>query len=98
MGGSDHMPLALYGVPSVMLSRGGGAAQIMHTDLEDLRWCGSEAFAAAGKLSQTVLERLLNAEELPFEKKIPDGIAKALEKRFEDSGIKKKTKETARQE
>jgi hypothetical protein len=33
------------------------------------------------------------AEELPFEKKIPDGIAKALEKRFEDSGIKKKTKE-----
>lgn len=37
--------------------------------------------------------RLLKAEELPFEKKIPDGIAKALEKRFEDSGIKKKTKE-----
>ena len=27
MGGSDHMPLAFYGVPSVMLSRGGGAAQ-----------------------------------------------------------------------
>jgi aminopeptidase YwaD len=98
MGGSDHMPLALYGVPSVMLSRGGGAAQIMHTNLEDLRWCGSEAFASAGRLSQTVLDRLLNAEELPFDKKIPEGIAKALEKRFEDQGIKKKTKETARQE
>ena len=95
MGGSDHMPLALYGVPSVMLSRGGGAAQIMHTNLEDLRWCGSEAFTSAGKLSQTLLERLLNAEELPFEKKIPEGIAKVLEKRFEDQGIKKKTKETA---
>lgn len=91
MGGSDHMPLAFYGVPSVMLSRTGGAAQIMHTDLEDLRWCGSEAFAPVGKLSQTLLERLLKAEELPFEKKIPNEIAKALEKRFEDSGIKRKT-------
>jgi aminopeptidase YwaD len=95
MGGSDHMPLALYGVPSVMLARGGGAAQIMHTNLEDLRWCGPEAFAPVGKLSQTLLERMLRAEELPFEKKIPDGIAKTLEKRFEDSGIKKKTKEKA---
>ena len=93
MGGSDHMPFAFYGVPSVMLARGGGAAQIMHTNLEDLRWCGPEAFAPVGKLSQTLLERMLKAEELPFEKKIPDGIAKALEKRFEDSGIKKKTKE-----
>ena len=89
MGGSDHMPLAFYGVPSVMLSRAGGAAQIMHTDLEDLRWCGQEAFASTGLLSQTLLERLLKAEELPFEKKIPDDIAKALEKRFEESGIKK---------
>ena len=90
MGGSDHMPLAFYGVPSVMLSRAGAAAQIMHTNLEDLRWCGSEAFIPAGKLSQTLLERLLRAEELPFEKKIPNDVAKALEKRFEDSGIKKK--------
>lgn len=89
MGSSDHMPLAFYGVPSVMLSRGGGAAQIMHTDLEDLRWCGPEAFVSIGALSQTLLERLLRAEELPFEKKIPDDIAKALEKRFEDSGVKK---------
>jgi hypothetical protein len=89
MGGSDHMPLAFYGVPSVMLSRGGGAAQIMHTDLEDLRWCGPEAFVSIGALSQTLLERLLRAEELPFEKKIPDDIAKALEKKFEDSGVKK---------
>jgi len=93
MGGSDHMPLAFYGVPSVMLSRAGGAAQIIHTDLEDLRWCGPEAFVLAGKLSQTLLERLLRAEELPFEKKIPDKIAKALEKRFEELGIKKKGKE-----
>jgi len=96
MGGSDHMPLAFYGVPSVMLSRGGGAAQIMHTNLEDLRWCGSEAFTSAGKLSQTLLERLLRAEELPFEKKIPTDIGKELDKRFEDSGIKKKVKEGSR--
>ena len=89
MGGSDHMPLAFYGVPSVMLSRGGGATQIIHTDLEDLRWCGPEAFVSIGALSQTLLERLLRAEELPFEKKIPDDIAKALEKRFEDWGVKK---------
>ena len=89
------MPLAFYGVPSIMLSRPGGAAQIMHTNLEDLRWCGPEAFIPAGKLSQTLLERLLRAEELPFEKKMPDDIAKALEKRFEDLGIKKKTKERA---
>lgn len=94
IGGSDHMPLAFYGVPSIMLSREGGAAQIMHTNLEDLRWCGSEAFIPAGKLTQTLLERLLRAEELPFEKKIPDDIAKALEKRFEDIGIKKKTQAT----
>jgi hypothetical protein len=89
-GSSDHMPLAFYGVPSVMLSREGGAAQIMHTELEDLRWCGRDAFVPAGKLSQTLLERLLKAEELPFEKEIPNDIAKALQKRFEDSGIKKK--------
>ena len=95
-GGSDHMPLALYGVPSVMLARSGGAGQIMHTSLEDLRWCGRDGFVSAGKLSQTLLERLLRAEELPFEKEIPKDIAKALEKRFEDWGIKK-TKETAQQ-
>lgn len=89
MGNSDHMPLAFYGVPSVMISRGGGAAQIMHTDLEDLRWCGREAFVSVGLLSQVLLERLLRAEEMPFEKKIPEGIAKAVEKRFEDLGVKK---------
>lgn len=89
MGGSDHMPLAFFGVPSVMLSRAGGAAQIMHTDLEDLRWCGPEAFASIGRLSETLVERLLKAEELPFEKKIPEDIAKALERRFEEWGIKK---------
>jgi Iap family predicted aminopeptidase len=89
LGGSDHMSLAFYGVPSIMLSRSGGAAQIMHTDLEDLRWCGPEAFISIGKLSQTLLERLLRAEELPFEKKVPDEIAKSLEKRFEDLGVKK---------
>jgi len=93
LGGSDHMPLAFYGVPSVSLSRTGGAAQIMHTSLEDLRWCGSDAFVPAGRLSQTLLERLLKAGELPFEREIPPDIAKALEKRFADSGIKKKVKE-----
>jgi hypothetical protein len=92
IGGSDHMPLAFYDVPSIMLSRGGGAAMIMHTNLEDLRWCGPEAFIPAGKLSQTILERLSRAGEMPFEKKIPDNIAKQIEKRFEDSGIKKKPK------
>jgi len=35
------------------------------------------------------LKRLLKAEELAFEKKIPEAIAKAVEKRFEDSGVKK---------
>jgi len=92
-GGSDHMPLAFYGVPSVSLGRRGGAAQIMHTDLEDLRWCGPEAFVPAGRLSQTLLERLLKAGELPFEREIPPDIAKALEKRLADSGVKKKVKE-----
>ncbi len=90
LGGSDHMPLAFYGVPSVSLSRTGGAAQIMHTSLEDLRWCGPEAFTTTGRLTQTLLERLLKAEELPFEKEIPADITKALTKRFQDSGIKKK--------
>jgi len=92
-GGSDHMPLAFYGVPSVALSRRGGAAQIMHTSLEDLRWCGPDAFLPAGKLSQTLLERLLKAGELQFEREIPPDIAKALEKRFADLGVKKKVKE-----
>ncbi len=91
-GGSDHMPLALYAVPSVQLARSGGAAQVMHTILEDLRWCGSEAFAPVGKLSQTLLTRLLNAAEFPFEREIPPEIAKKLEKRFELWGIKKKSK------
>jgi Zn-dependent M28 family amino/carboxypeptidase len=97
IGGSDHMPLAFYGVPSIELARSGGAEQIMHTNLEDLRWCGRDAFVPAGKLSQTLLERLLEAEELPFEKEVPKDIAKALQKRFESLGIKKKTKETAQQ-
>jgi len=89
-GGSDHMPLALYGVPSITLSRRGGAAQIMHTNLEDLRWCGPDAFNQAGKLSQTLLERLLHAEELPFEKEVPSDIAKPLDKRFSDLAVRKK--------
>jgi aminopeptidase YwaD len=93
VGGSDYMPLSLYGVPSVSLSRRGGAERVMHTDLEDLRWCGVEAFEPVGKLSQTLLERLLNAEELPFEKEIPADLAKVLEKRLADSGIKRKIRE-----
>ncbi len=91
LGGSDHMPFALYGVPSVMLARSGGAAEIMHTDLEDLRWCGPDAFKNIGRLSEQLLRRLLTAAELPFEKTIPEEISKALEKRFADSGVKKKT-------
>ena len=89
-GGSDHMPMTFYGVPSVYLSRRGGAAQIMHTDQEDLRWCAPDALVPVGRLSQTLLQRLLNAAELPFEKEIPPEIAKALEKRLADSGIRKK--------
>jgi aminopeptidase YwaD len=92
LGGSDHMPFAFYGVPSVMLERKGAAAHIMHTRLEDLRWCGSEAFVSAGKLSQTLLERLAKAGELPFEKKIPKDIATAVEKRFKDWRIERKAK------
>ena len=91
-GGSDHMSLAFYGVPSVMLSRVGGAAYIMHTDLEDLRWCGPEAFTPVGKLCQTLLTRLANAGEFLFEKEIPPKIAKTLEKRFREIGIEKKKK------
>ncbi len=90
VGGSDYMPLSFYGVPSVSLSRRGGAERVMHTDLEDLRWCGDEAFEPAGKLSQILLERLLNAEELPFEKEIPSDLARVLEKRLADSGVRKK--------
>jgi hypothetical protein len=90
VGSSDYMPLSFYGVPSVSLSRRGGAERVMHTDLEDLRWCGVEAFEPAGKLSQILLERLLNAEELPFEKEIPADLARVLEKRLADSGIKRK--------
>jgi aminopeptidase YwaD len=92
-GGSDHMSLALYGVPAISLSRYGGAAQIMHTALEDLRWCGPEAFAPVGKLCQTLLTRLANAGDFPFEKEIPSETAKALEKRLHEWGIEKKTKE-----
>jgi hypothetical protein len=44
-------------------------------------------------LSQTLLERLLDAEELPFEKEIPADLAKVLEKRLADSGIKRKIRE-----
>ncbi len=95
-GGSDHMPLSFYGVPSIWLSRRGGAAQVMHTRLEDLRWCGPEAFAPAGKLGQTLLERLAKSGELPFEKEIPLDNAKALEKRFEDWGVKRKPREEDR--
>lgn len=90
LGGSDHMPLAFYGVPSVYLSRTGGAAQIMHTSLEDLRWCDPQAFVPAGRLAQALLERLLKGEELPFEKEIPPDIAKTLEKRFRDTAIARK--------
>lgn len=89
------MPLAFYGVPSIMLARSGGAEHIMHTILEDLRWCGKDAFVPAGKLSQTLLKRLLKGEELPFEKEIPKDIAKAVQKRFENLGTKKRTEETA---
>ena len=91
-GASDHMPLALYGVPSVQLARSGGAAQIMHTTLEDLRWCGRQAFDPVGRLSQTVLTRLLNAAEFPFEKEIPHKTTKKLEKRFKEWGIERKHK------
>jgi len=93
LGSSDHMPLTFYGVPSICLSQVGGATQIMHTSLEDLRWCDQDALAPVGRLGQTLLERLLKAGELPFEKEIPTDIMKTLEKRFEDSGIKKKPKE-----
>lgn len=92
-GGSDHMSLALYGVPSVMLSRAGGANRIMHTILDDDRWCGPEAFSSVGRLTQTLLRRLVNASEFPFDKEIPPDIAKALDKRFKEwIGFEKRSK------
>jgi len=95
LGGSDHMPMTFHGVPSISLSQLGGATQIMHTSLEDLRWCDQDALAPVGKLSQTLLDRLLKAGELPFEKDIPADIMKTLERRFEDVGIRRKPKKAA---
>ena len=88
--GSDHLSLAFYGVPAIMLSRVGGAAYLMHTDLDDLHWCGPEAFCPVGKLCQTLLARLANAGEFLFKKEIPPETAKALENRFREIGIEKK--------
>jgi Iap family predicted aminopeptidase len=93
LGSSDHLSLAYYGVPSVQLIRIGGANPLMHINLkEELRWLDPAGFVTVGKLSQTLLERLIKARELPFEKEIPPDISKELEKRFENWGVKKKVK------
>ncbi|RLG67811.1 MAG: hypothetical protein DRO11_09735 [Methanobacteriota archaeon] len=78
---SDGTSLARAGVPVVNFARGGCGINI-HTSLDISDYTHKIAFLVLGKLIVEFLERIGNAERLPFERRIPENLKKKVEKYF----------------
>lgn len=79
---SDSASFARHGVPSVNIFRASGANSGMHTVEDSPDNLHPLAFELAGMLALELVREVANAEEIPFERELPDEIKKKVEDYF----------------
>jgi len=78
---SDCMPFSAYEFPSVSLARSGGKASMnIHTDGDNYRNVNPEGYTSCIKASIQILERIINAEIYPVDRKIDSSLREKIEK------------------
>lgn len=90
---SDGTSFADKGVPALNIFRSTGRGIYTHTVDDDLRYIGPEGFLVPGILAEEFIKRMINAEEIPFKREIPENIKKKIDEYFEKRlGIREKKK------
>ena len=79
---SDGTSFAKEGVPAVNVFRSSGAAGGAHTVKDSSELLHSLAFELPGLLALEVVKEIANAEEVPFEREIPDEIKRKVDDYF----------------
>lgn len=86
---SDSVSFASKGVPSVSFFRSGGSSYFIHTPLDSLEYIAPTALENMGIIIEVFVRRVVNSEEFPFKREIPDQIKKKVKDYFEKRlGIK----------
>jgi len=81
---SDGTSFAKYGVPAVNFFRSSGAGSDMHTIYDNERYMGATGYKLLGIIVQKFIEKVANAEELPFKREIPENLKKKVKEYFSE--------------
>ena len=79
---SDSSSFAKAGVPAVSFSRSSGASAGIHSLDDDGRFTGTAGYATIGPLVVEFIELLVNSEEFPFPREIPEELRKKVDEYF----------------
>ena len=79
---SDSASFARYGVPSINLFRASGANSGMHTIEDSPSNLHPLAFELPGLLALNIVREVADAEEVPFDREIPDDIKRKVDDYF----------------
>jgi hypothetical protein len=79
---SDGSSFVKHGIPAVNLYRAGGSGVDIHTVRDEPKHLHPVAFKTIGYFTMLLLEEILNAEEIPFEREIPEDIRRRVEEYF----------------
>ncbi|MEM3895203.1 M28 family metallopeptidase, partial [Thermofilum sp.] len=79
---SDGSSFVKHGIPAVNLYRASGSGADIHTVRDSSEHLHPIAFKTIGYFTLLLLEEILNAEEIPFEREIPEDIKKKVEEYF----------------
>ncbi|OYT30058.1 MAG: hypothetical protein B6U94_07225 [Thermofilum sp. ex4484_79] len=81
---SDGTSFSKHGIPSISFYRSSGFGITMHTIDDDDRYIGEQAYAGLGDILVDFIDTLVNSEELPFPREIPEDIKKKVEDYFKN--------------
>jgi aminopeptidase YwaD len=85
--GSDHLPFATVGVPSVAFSRRGAATTYMHGIEDGIELIDAHQLGEVGGFVDTFLARnVAGAQAWPFERKVPEAAQKEIAERLKKWG------------
>lgn len=80
---SDGTSFAYKNVPALNFFRSSGTGRDVHTILDDTRFTWYTGFESVGLIAETLLNRILNAEEFPLPREIPEDVKKKVKEYFE---------------
>lgn len=85
-GGSDHEPFAWVGIPAVSLGRGGAGTLYMHGPEDSIDLVEAQQLGEIGRYAEEFLRRTADAHVWPFERRVPEAVAKDMEERMRQRG------------